>query len=205
MRRTLLSAGAWTAATGAAVTLSWFAVHTMLAGTAYDPPRALPVSEAAASQEASDGATPRSSSTHRPRPSGSGASPDGGSEKPSGTSGGGEDGDGDSGKGGTGGGADDAGSTPRDRPTHTESPAAPTTPEGNIRSYSVEGGRVAFDLRQDSADLVSATPNPGWDMQVWEGEGWIRVTFTGSGGSRSTSVFCTWNGHPPMIEHYEEG
>ena len=33
---------AWTLATGAAVTLSWWGVHTVMTGTAYDPPRAAP-------------------------------------------------------------------------------------------------------------------------------------------------------------------
>ncbi|WP_258539737.1 hypothetical protein [Streptomyces ipomoeae] len=43
MRRGLLHVLAWLLATGAAVTLSWWGVHTVLAGTAYDPPRALPI------------------------------------------------------------------------------------------------------------------------------------------------------------------
>ncbi|PBO31617.1 hypothetical protein CLM84_01480, partial [Streptomyces albidoflavus] len=47
MRRGVLHALAWTAATGAAVTLSWFGVHTVLSGTVYDPPRALPLTEVA--------------------------------------------------------------------------------------------------------------------------------------------------------------
>ncbi|MFD8027164.1 hypothetical protein ACFV3F_00075, partial [Streptomyces sp. NPDC059717] len=34
---------AWSVATGAAVTLSWWGVHTVMTGTAYDPPRALPI------------------------------------------------------------------------------------------------------------------------------------------------------------------
>ncbi|WP_093480858.1 MULTISPECIES: hypothetical protein [unclassified Streptomyces] len=43
MRRGLVHVLAWLLATGAAVTLSWWGVHTVMAGTAYDPPRALPV------------------------------------------------------------------------------------------------------------------------------------------------------------------
>ncbi|MFD5157541.1 hypothetical protein ACFWMJ_05630 [Streptomyces hawaiiensis] len=46
MRRGLLHVLAWLLATGAAVTLSWWGVHTVMAGTAYDPPRALPVKAA---------------------------------------------------------------------------------------------------------------------------------------------------------------
>ncbi|MEU9990367.1 hypothetical protein ACFZCP_26030 [Streptomyces sp. NPDC007971] len=43
MRRGLVHVLAWLLATGAAVTLSWWGVHTVMAGTAYDPPRALPI------------------------------------------------------------------------------------------------------------------------------------------------------------------
>jgi len=43
MRRGLVHTAAWLFATGAAVTLSWWGVHTVVAGTAYDRPRALPI------------------------------------------------------------------------------------------------------------------------------------------------------------------
>ncbi|MER7479549.1 hypothetical protein ABTX60_18240 [Streptomyces sp. NPDC126510] len=46
MRRGLVHVLAWLLATGAAVTLSWWGVHTVMAGTAYDPPRALPIQAA---------------------------------------------------------------------------------------------------------------------------------------------------------------
>jgi hypothetical protein len=46
MRRGLVHVVAWLFATGAAATLSWWGVHTVMAGTVYDPPRALPVTAA---------------------------------------------------------------------------------------------------------------------------------------------------------------
>ncbi|MFF8934079.1 hypothetical protein ACF08O_04900 [Streptomyces paradoxus] len=59
MRRGLVHVLAWLLATGAAVTLSWWGVHTVMAGTAYDPPRALPIKAAdAATQEPKAPATP---------------------------------------------------------------------------------------------------------------------------------------------------
>lgn len=61
---------AWTLATGAAVTLSWWGVHTVMAGTAYDPPRALPITAADATTQESK---PLASSTNRPTPSPSGS------------------------------------------------------------------------------------------------------------------------------------
>ncbi|WP_347232446.1 hypothetical protein [Streptomyces sp. C] len=67
-----------------------------------------------------------------------------------------------------------------------------------MKSYSVSGGRVVFDLGATSAGLVSATPEAGWRMQVWKQDFWIRVTFTQ--GGREVSVFCTWHDHPPMVE-----
>jgi hypothetical protein len=51
MRRGLVLVLAWTLATGAAVTLSWWGVHTVMAGTAYDPPRALPITAAEATTQ----------------------------------------------------------------------------------------------------------------------------------------------------------
>ena len=66
MRRGLVHVLAWTLATGAAVTLSWWGVHTVMAGTAYDPPRALPITAADATTQESK---PLASSTARATPS----------------------------------------------------------------------------------------------------------------------------------------
>ncbi|WP_458243953.1 hypothetical protein [Streptomyces sp. MAI_2237] len=65
MRRGLVHVLAWSLATGAAVTLSWWGVHTVMAGTAYDPPRALPITAADATTQESK---PLASSTRRPSP-----------------------------------------------------------------------------------------------------------------------------------------
>ncbi|MFE4637019.1 hypothetical protein ACFRJ1_27055 [Streptomyces sp. NPDC056773] len=167
--RTVGHAGAWLLATGAAVTLSWWGVHTVMSGTAYDPPLAVPLA-----------AQPLSSSTHRaqpPEPSPSAtpsasapASPTPSSPSPSAKS--------------------SAPPTPR--------PQRQVPPAGNVKAYSVSGGRVVFDLGATSAELVSATPLAGWRMQVWKQPSWIRVTFTRDG--REVSVFCTWHDHPPLVE-----
>ncbi|MEU5315837.1 hypothetical protein AB0G67_03755 [Streptomyces sp. NPDC021056] len=68
MRRGLIHVLAWSLATGAAVTLSWWGVHTVMAGTAYDPPRALPITAADATTQESK---PLASSTARSTPSAS--------------------------------------------------------------------------------------------------------------------------------------
>ncbi|MBO8184874.1 hypothetical protein [Streptomyces spirodelae] len=168
-----LHVGAWLLATGAATTLSWFGVHTVLNETAEAPPRALPVSGGSA-----DRVTPRASSTHRPRPS---PSP---TPSPSKT----------------------ATRTPR----HTGSPgshpgAEEPSPDGhhtgNVRGATVRGGRAVFDLSGREGALVSATPDPGWEMRIWEAPGLVRVTFTN--GAVSSSVFCRWDNGPPRIETYD--
>ncbi|WP_053851189.1 hypothetical protein [Streptomyces sp. NRRL B-24085] len=70
MRRGLVHVLAWTLATGAAVTLSWWGVHTVMTGTAYDPPRALPITAAeATTQESKPLASPTPTRTGRVAPS----------------------------------------------------------------------------------------------------------------------------------------
>ncbi|MDT0613328.1 hypothetical protein [Streptomyces lancefieldiae] len=189
MRRGLVHVLAWLLATGAAVTLSWWGVHTVMTGTAYDAPRALPITAADASERdsrdpdgaadgAADGAGSESlaSSTRRPSPSGSPSpTPSRAPREP--------------------------GSAPS-RTAPSTAPAAPTSPSpttsGQVRSYDTDGGRAVFDLGASSASLVSATPGAGWSMQVWKTETWIRVQFT-SGADR-VSVFCTWHDGPPRVE-----
>ncbi|MCC3653834.1 hypothetical protein LIX60_20700 [Streptomyces sp. S07_1.15] len=190
MLRGLAQSAAWLLATGAAATLSWWGVHTALTGTAYDRPRALPIDAgAAASGEAGarGGAESDAAETSGPGPS---ASPGSSSPAPAERS------------------PEPSGSGPKPwdgapaKPGKTsEAASSPPTAGGEVKSYPVAGGRVVFDLGERSASLVSATPDAGWEMQVWEQTEWIRVNFTS--GARTTSVFCTWNGHPPTVQVVE--
>ncbi|MCZ9346148.1 hypothetical protein NGM37_51375 [Streptomyces sp. TRM76130] len=182
MRRALVHVLAWLLATGAAVTLSWWGVHTVMAGTAYDPPRALPVT---AAEETARASRSSASSTSRPAPADS-PSP---SPEPSGTV-------------RTPG---KPGATPSGTPSSArpESPApspgsAGASPSGQVEGYDTEGGRAVFDLGPASATLVSATPGAGWSMRVWKTESWIRVEF--ASGADRVSVFCTWHDGPPRVE-----
>ncbi|KPC85029.1 hypothetical protein [Streptomyces sp. NRRL S-4] len=184
MQRGLVHAIAWSLATGAAVTLSWWGVHTVMSGTAYDPPRAVPISVGARGGRTTN--EPVSSSTHRALPSPS--------PSPSASA---------SGK------ATTSAPTPSPRTSRrpssrppAASPAGPSrTPAapGEVKSYPTRGGRVVLELAAGSAKLVSATPEPDWSMQVWTEPQWIRVDFSDGAGA-TVSVFCTWNGHPPMVE-----
>lgn len=166
MRRGLVHVLAWTLATGAAVTLSWWGVHTVMAGTAYDPPRALPITAAdATTQEAK----PLASSTKRPSPSPSKSA----SGKPSPT----------------------LTPTPSKTPATTPTPSPSTSTSGQVKAYDTDGGRAVFDLGEASATLVSATPGAGWSMQVWKTETWIRVEFS-SGADRVSVMCTWHDGPP---------
>ncbi|WP_373299575.1 hypothetical protein [Streptomyces poonensis] len=179
MRRGFVHVLAWLLATGAAVTLSWWGVHTVMSGTAYDPPRALPIAAGDATAQDSElgtataspapspstekparnrASTPPPSSPSAPPPSPSSSSP--AAEKPA--------------------------------------PAAAPAASGQVEGYDTEGGRVVFSLAGTYATLVSATPAAGWSMQVWKTETWIRVEFV-SGADR-VSVFCTWHDTAPRVE-----
>ncbi|WP_285737433.1 hypothetical protein [Kitasatospora phosalacinea] len=72
-----------------------------------------------------------------------------------------------------------------------------------MHSYPVLGGRVALDQRPTEARLVSAVPEPGWSMQVWHGEQWLRVDF--SKDDRVSSVSVSWNGTEPVVQTYVIG
>ncbi|MFJ8883730.1 hypothetical protein ACIRJR_09990 [Streptomyces sp. NPDC102402] len=182
MQRGLVHAVAWSLATGAAVTLSWWGVHTVMSGTAYDPPRAVPISVGARGGQATN--APVSSSTHRSLPSPSATVPratPSPSSRPS---------------------RKPSSRPPAARPG-TDRPAAPPASAGAVKSYPTRGGRVVLELADDSAKLVSATPEPTWSMQVWTEPEWIRVDFSDGSGA-TVSVFCTWNGHPPIVETVEQ-
>ncbi|MEU2780500.1 MULTISPECIES: hypothetical protein [Streptomyces] len=171
MHRGVVHVLAWSLATGAAVTLSWWGVHTVMAGTVYDRPRALPITAADVTTGDSE---PLASSTNRPTPS---PSPSPRSPKPTRTP------------------SAPATTTP---PPKTSSPSSSPDTSGRVKSYDTDGGRVVFDIGESSASLVSAAPGAGWSMQVWKTESWIRVEF--SAGADRVSVFCTWHDGPPRVE-----
>ncbi|WP_329487859.1 hypothetical protein OG618_14680 [Kitasatospora sp. NBC_01246] len=187
MRNGLVQLGAWAAATGAAVALSWFGVHAVLTGAAFEQPTALPLPSPAAGGARSPVASapvptpPQEPSTPRPESSGPTPAPASSTTQRS---------------------AAAPGTPPASRrpapTTATTTAAAAPTATSTVRSYPVPGGKVALDIRPDNASLVSATPDPGWQMQVWNGPQWMRVDFTK--GDQANSVFVAWNGHPPTVE-----
>lgn len=179
MRRGLLHVLAWLLATGAAVTLSWWGVSTVMEGTAYDPPRALPIPAGEEQARAVSSSTRRPSVEPSKEKKKTAKSPSP-SDRPAPPS-----------------------RTPDPTPSHTAPPAGtpaapPATAAGEVKSYDTRGGRAVFDIGEASASLVSATPGAGWSMQVWKTETWIRVEF--ASGADRVSVFCTWHDGPPRVE-----
>ncbi|RSS56162.1 hypothetical protein [Streptomyces sp. WAC06614] len=180
MHRGLVHAFAWLLATGAAVTLSWWGVRTVMSGTAYDRPLAVPLTarplSSSTSGDAADGVPPAPSPS--PSPSSSASPGPAGSAAAAPSS---------------------AASRPAPKPSAGRSAdAQPGGDAGEVKGYSVSGGRVVFSLGDSSAELVTATPAGGWRMQVWKQPYWIRVTFSRDG--RESSVFCTWHDHAPTVE-----
>ncbi len=166
MRRGLVHVLAWSLATGAAVTLSWWGVHTVMAGTVYDRPRALPITAADATTRDSE---QPASSTSRPTPSKSPPSP---TPKATGTP-----------------------RAPSPSKTPPKSAGSAPSAAGRVKGYDTEGGRVVFDIGESSATLVSATPGAGWSMQVWKTQTWIRVEF-GAGADRVSVFCTWHDGPP---------
>lgn len=164
---------AWTLATGAAVTLSWWGVHTVMSGTAYDRPLAVPLATQPLSSSTGHSRSPVPEASPSASPSPQASAP------------------------GSGPASASAASPSAGASSAKPSPKA-SARGGTVKAYPVSGGRVVFDLGTSSAELVSATPAAGWRMQVWKQDYWIRVTFTRDG--REVSVFCTWHDHPPVVE-----
>ncbi|WP_235215514.1 hypothetical protein [Phaeacidiphilus oryzae] len=81
-------------------------------------------------------------------------------------------------------------------------PSASPSDSGSVKSYQLRGGRVAVSLGASSASVVSAVPNAGWSMHVYRSAEWFRVDF--QQGSSDSSLFVTWNGHPPLVSRYEQ-
>ncbi|MFE2294201.1 hypothetical protein [Streptomyces sp. NPDC059452] len=201
---------AWTLSTVAAGMLSWWGVHTVMEATAYPPPVAVALTEERVDAESRS--TPRPSYSYRPNtpadspdpaPAGEESEPSGRPEsKPSEPSE----------PSGPSGPSADAGAPPVPERGGASPSGGPSggavadgapgggsgSASGEVKGYAVDGGRVTFDMGRDSAELVSATPNAGWRMQVWHHPQWIRVTFTR--GEREINVFCSWHEHPPLVE-----
>ena len=66
-----------------------------------------------------------------------------------------------------------------------------------MRSYTLDGGRVALLVTGDSASLVTATPDSGFAVETWSGTDWLRVDF--SSGDQVSSLIASWYQHAPTV------
>ncbi|MFD7031419.1 hypothetical protein ACFWAR_25670 [Streptomyces sp. NPDC059917] len=187
METGLLRRSVWLLAMGAAVAVSWWGIRSVMHGAVDDPPQALLITAGAASPPAPP---PKAAPGTTPPPRTPTPSP------PASTGTGGQNPDGHSGGPATPPGTNDPGSGPSRSTGNTPSPSR-STPRGETRSRVTEGGTVTFSVGKDSASLLTAAPAPGWSVQRWVQDKWIRVTFTR--GSASVSVFCVWHDQAPTI------
>ncbi|OIV35777.1 hypothetical protein BIV57_19820 [Mangrovactinospora gilvigrisea] len=174
-------AAAWAVATGGAIALSWFGVSGALGnGVLDDAPRAFSVTDQGLSTvRARPGPTHSAPSRSAPpSPSTHSAVP---TRRPASPS-------------------HPATRSPSASPSPSPSPSA--SAQGTTQTVVVRGGRVALMLHPASAELISASPNAGWSLQVWRSAEWLRVQF--SMGASVSTVYCTWNGHPPIVQTDEQ-
>ena len=86
-------------------------------------------------------------------------------------------------------------------PSPSASAKAKASPSTREHTYVVRGGRVVLAMTDTAARLVSATPNPGYAVQSWRGDQWLRVDF--SKEDHTSSVIAAWNGHAPTVQSAE--
>ncbi|MFC1399721.1 MULTISPECIES: hypothetical protein [unclassified Streptacidiphilus] len=181
MRRGLVRAAAWTGATAAAVSVSWFGVHRVLRDGTYEQPSALVAVADPSSASPTPPPLPTSigSAVTIPSPSPS-ATPSAGPSRSA---------------------------TRSHTPTASASPSASPSPSpsasaaGTIQTFTRPGGRIVIDMGTTSASIVSVTPDPGWSWHQWVTDTWLRVDFQQDGGAGTDSIFyVTWNGHPPLVQ-----
>ena len=68
---------------------------------------------------------------------------------------------------------------------------------GDVRAYTLTGGRVTLDMTNGTVQLVTAVPNAGYSVQTWSGTGWLRVDF--SSGPQVSSLIASWYQHAPTV------
>ena len=143
-----MRAGAWAAATAAAVSVSWLGVHRVLGDTSYEQPRMLPAAPAASASSAPPLPTGVATPTGTPTPTGS--------PTPTVT----------------------VTVTPTAGPGPSSAPeAGASTANSAIQGYNRPGGRVVVDMGAASASVVTAIADPGWSVHQWNGDGYLRVDF----------------------------
>lgn len=167
MTRALTGLAAWLAGTALAVGLAWFGANMVVRDAGMSP--GVQVINVAPATPAAQPPTPPASPAAivSSAPRASGSP----TASPSGTA------------------------APTSRPSTSTTPTA--TADGTVRSYSLDGGRVALDVTGDSVSLVTALPDSGFSVQTWSGTDWLRVDF--SSGAQVSSLIASWYQHAPTV------
>ena len=97
-------------------------------------------------------------------------------------------------------GATASATAPSASPAGPKSPSASASaasPAGDIKAYTLTGGRVTLDMTNGNVQLVTAVPGAGYSVQTWSGTGWLRVDF--SSGPQVSSLIASWYQHAPTV------
>jgi hypothetical protein len=177
MTRVLTGLAAWLGGTALAVSLAWFGANMVVRDAGVSP--GVQVINADPAAPVTVPATPPAPPTPPARPAS--ATPAASDPRPS-----------------------PAASSPPPSRSPSRSPSAtpPATPSataaaGNVRSYTLAGGRVALLVSGNSATLVTAVPDSGFSVQTWSGTDWLRVDF--SSGAQVSSLIASWYEHQPSV------
>ncbi|GAA4206729.1 hypothetical protein GCM10023074_47690 [Microbispora amethystogenes] len=73
--------------------------------------------------------------------------------------------------------------------------------EETLHTFTLKGGRATIAVTSRDCRVVTATPNEGYQVKVWEEEQWLRVAFLRE--VHESSAFCAWNALPPRLDTYE--
>ncbi|ETK33756.1 hypothetical protein [Microbispora sp. ATCC PTA-5024] len=89
------------------------------------------------------------------------------------------------------------------RPSRTAAPpTAKAAASGEtLHTFTLKGGRATIAVTARDCRVVTATPNDGYEVRVWETDSWLRVAFLQA--PHESSAFCTWNALPPRLDTYE--
>ncbi|WP_169950354.1 hypothetical protein [Microbispora sp. H11081] len=203
MRRTAGYLIAWCGATALAVGVSWLGVRDVLRSAILDeaplapvvavavPLSASPAAPAPSPQDTPDGAPsgkpsarPSSPASGRPSPSRAPAA-----VTPARTL-----------------------TAPAPRPAPSTRPPGPAEPSPvarprrtsggeSLHTFTLRGGRATVSVTSRDCRVVTATPNDGYEVRVWEADQWLRIAFLMD--THESSAFCVWNALPPRLDTYE--
>jgi hypothetical protein len=178
MTRALTGLAAWLAGTALAVGLAWFGANMVVRDAGMSP--GVQVINVPPATRAADPPTPPTPPTAPARPTGSTSRASG---RPAPTEP----------ERSTAAGSP----SPSPSPSATPSPTPSASAAGAVRSYMLDGGRVALLVTGNSAALVTATPDSGFAVQTWTGTDWLRVDF--SSGGQVSSLIASWYQHAPTV------